>query len=500
MSQLEQIYNTFSAGRKPDDKSDFSASKMYSLLEDPFGIWCDFHAPADAAVVEINRYENLKIRTDRSNKDSWILTHYPETVFIKSDRDVEEPKDRFYKTLEAMAAGAQAIAGAALWDLPENVFGSANLLVKQNSGQSVFGPYHYTIVQLKRANDIKEHYSLQIALINKILGRIQGLTPLYAKVVLSSKTMSVSYLALLERLEREINIWKEIKAGAFEPEAHKPPKASSSPWRIYANKVVTERKDLLMLPHLSPEMRRMLRAAGFNNTDEIANSDIETLRTVLEEPFATETFYTSLAYLHHKPVLREKGLFPPARKKHNLYFDFEATETFTKDNESFVYLIGIWDKEENKFVSFVAKTKEEEEKIFAQFFDYIKDFEDTILYHWTEYEVKKMRSLASKYPAIAAKLNALANICFDLKILIGKAFYLPAPSLSLKAAAPAFGFNWRQGDCGAMDSMVYYTNWIKTGHQELIDKVLMYNEDDCIAMLYLDEKLQAAEVIDPPKK
>lgn len=207
-------------------------------------------------------------------------------------------------------------------------------------------------------------------------------------------------------------------------------------------------------------------------------------------------YFNSLAYLHNKPVLREAGHFPPPLKKRNLYFDFEATETFTKNSVSFVYLIGIWDKEENKYVSFVAKTPEEEIKIFEQFYDYVKDFENTALYHWTEYEVKKMRNLAHTHPQDADKLNALCQICYDLKVAVNKQFYLPAPSFSLKAAAPAFGFHWRQDDCGAMDSMVYFTNWLKTGNDDLLKKVLMYNEDDCVAMLYLEDKLKTAEVLD----
>ena len=47
-----------------------------------------------------------------------------------------------------------------------------------------------------------------------------------------------------------------------------------------------------------------------------------------------------------------------------------------------------------------------------------------------------------------------------------------------------------------MDSMVYFTNWLKTGDQSLLDKVLMYNEDDCKAMLDLEEKLKVADVLE----
>ena len=55
---LDTLYNTLSAGRTPG-KQDFNASKMFSLLEDPFGIWCFFHAPKEESVNEINRYQQV---------------------------------------------------------------------------------------------------------------------------------------------------------------------------------------------------------------------------------------------------------------------------------------------------------------------------------------------------------------------------------------------------------------------------------------------------------
>lgn len=490
-SLAQTLFAKFSAGRTPD-KSDFNASKMFSLLEDPFGVWCNFHAPAQEAVIEQNRYENLKIRTDRHARDAWIREHFPGAEFISATNDTE----RFQATLRAMAQGKPAIVNASLWNLPKNVYGAINLLQRCDTAASLFGPYYYRIVQFKRAHDLKEHYALQVSLLNHILAAIQQFTPRYTRVELKGKHAEVDYLEHEQRLTRELAYFRAIRDGQVRPEAHKPPKAASAPWRVYANKIVAETKDLQMLPHLSTEMRQCLKIYGLKNTDDVARVGLHFLQGLLEEPYASEAYYNAVAYQHHKPVLRQAGQFPPPTKKHNLYFDFEATETFTKDNISFVYLIGIWDKEENKYVSFVAKTPEEEIKIFEQFYDYVKDPANTALYHWTEYEVKKMHKLAEQNKQNADKLNLLISLCYDLKVAVNKAFYLPAPSFSLKAAAPAFGFHWRQDDCGAMDSMVYFTQWLKTGQEDLLNKVLMYNEDDCKAMLFLEDKLKQAEVLE----
>ena len=488
---VTDLFTRFSAGRTPD-KTDFNASKMFALLEDSFGLWCDFHAPAGEAVPEPNRYENLKVRTDRHTRDNWIREHFADVEFITATNDSE----RFQNTLRAMAAGRQTIVNAALWNLPQHVYGAINLLQRCDGGNSVFGPYYYRIIQFKRAHDLKEHYALQVCLLNHILSAVQAFTPRYSRVELKGKTTEVDYTEHEERLTRELAYFAAIRDGKVRPEAHKPPKAAAAPWRVYANKIVAQTKDLQMLPHLSNEMRQCLKIYGMKNTDDVARAGLAKLQEILEEPYASEAYFNAQAYLHNKPILRQAGHFPPPDKRHNLYFDFEATETFTKDNVSFVYLIGIWDKEEDKYVSFVAKTPEEEIKIFEQFYDYIKEPADTVLYHWTEYEVKKMRKLAAANRQDADKLNLLVSLCHDLKVSVNNAFYLPAPSFSLKAAAPAFGFHWRQDDCGAMDSMVYFTQWLKTGDAALLNKVLMYNEDDCKAMLFLEDKLKNAEILD----
>jgi uncharacterized protein len=313
--------------------------------------------------------------------------------------------------------------------------------------------------------------------------------------VLKNKEQTFDAARARDKAASCVEKWTAIRTGAFIPDAGKPPKAAHAPWRVYANKYVFEHKDLVLLPHLSWQMRDLLKAAGIKTYEDVIAAGLPKIKEILAYPVAAEelaicAYNTAMAYKLNKPIAREGSAFPPPLKKRNLYFDFEATETFTKDAVSFVYLIGVWDKERDKFVYFVAKKEEEEEIIFKQFADYACAQADTALYHWTEYEVKKMQALCAKYPKIKDDLQKLINLCADLKIAVEKSFYLPSPSFSLKAVAPAFGFKWRQTDCGAMDSMVYFTKWLAGGDDELLNKVLMYNEDDCKAMLYVENYLK----------
>ena len=187
------------------------------------------------------------------------------------------------------------------------------------------------------------------------------------------------------------------------------------------------------------------------------------------------------------PVPKDGKIFNPRRGKRNLYFDFENTDDLSNSQPPHTYLIGVWEKETRKYTAFLAKGAQDEEKIFREFLEFAMDSDENSLYHWTECEVHSLRQIAGKYPQLREKIKAAISCCVDIKAEIQKAFYLPSPSFSLKAAAPAFGFSWRQSECNAMDSMVYYWEWLESGDDELINKVLTYNEDDCIAMYHVDK-------------
>ena len=492
ISLAQKLFDIFNNGRTPNTE-DLPAGKMFQILEDPFGLWCHFHAPRGESVEEPNLYENLRSKTDKLVREHWIKAHCSDTVNISGN-----DKEKFLNTLIAMEAGIDGIIGGMLWDLrrKEGVYGGVNLLLKVEGGKSIFGNYYYKIVQLKRAGEMKEHYAFQTSLLNEILTSIQGYDAEEALFIFKAKEQILTCARVIERAKKAGDMYQSIRRGEFVPEAKKPPKAALAPWRVFANKYVFEKHDLVLIPHLNVTMRKILRENKMNTYEDIVAAGLPKIKELLNDPAYPENtpvlaYAHALAFVKNKPVLRAKDTFPPPEKAHNLYFDFEATETFQEDNTSFIYLIGVWDKEKDKFIPFIAKEEKEEEIIFKQFADYVASCGPSVaLYHWTEYEVKKMRKLRNKYPKIEKELELLISACLDLKVIVEKSFYLPAPSLSLKAAAPALGFNWRQKDCGAMDSMVYFTKWLKDGDETALKKVLMYNEDDCIAMLKVELALR----------
>ena len=489
MPDLASLIALCTDNRSPSDRADFRSSKVYAVLEDAFTLWCSLHAPREAAAQENSPYETEKARREREIRLRWADKNFPGFVAVENARGPEA----LALTLKYMAEGRCAILYPALWFLPKHMFGKANMIVRSDAAPSVFGDYHYTLVQLKQAIEAKHHYCIQGALLNRILGLMQGYQAPEFRLFLRTKDVTLRQHELERELDEVLDTWNAIKDGLLEPEPCKPPNAASAPWRAYANELVIKKKDIILLAGISREWRQKLRMSGIHTTDDAALAGLARLQELTDEQAAPEIYGNALAYRLNTPIGRDGARFALPQKSRNLYFDFENADSMQPGQPSYVYLIGVWDAETGTYSALLAKNAAEEEGIFRQFAELVGDPSQALLYHWTEHETHHIKEAAAKYPVLAKAMQALLPACCDLKKVVQKAFYLPAPSLSLKAAAPALGFSWRQLECGAMDSMAHYWDWVENNNQEAIKKVLIYNEDDCLAMHRVHKALSARE-------
>ncbi|MDP7260729.1 MAG: TM0106 family RecB-like putative nuclease, partial [archaeon] len=140
-----------------------------------------------------------------------------------------------------------------------------------------------------------------------------------------------------------------------------------------------------------------------------------------------------------------------------------------------------------KYISFLAETPDDEEKIFRDFLKYLDSKEDYILYHWNTYEVTALKKLFEKYQVDGTKI---LKRMVDLYRVSHKSIVFPLYSYSLKAIAKFLKpDSWRHEDVDAMQSIVLYKEFVDTGDREKLQKVIDYNEDDCRATLLVKKYL-----------
>ena len=70
----------------------------------------------------------------------------------------------------------------------------------------------------------------------------------------------------------------------------------------------------------------------------------------------------------------------------------------------------------------------------------------------------------------------------------------PTLDFSIKTLAKFCGFSWRDPDPSGASSIEWFDQWVRTGDPGLKQRLLNYNEDDCLAMRVVMEAMKGFEV------
>ena len=469
-------------GNKNIDSSKlFRPSDFYKLLYDPFWIWCRFHAPEKEKKEEIDRHRDLLMQKGVDFEERWLRKNYPQAREVKASYGIEAIKE----TLNLMIEGVDVIYQPHLSLLEKDIYGKGDLLVKSKQASSDLGDYHYIVKEVKNSKEVKNYHKLQAGIYNYILGLIQGFISPQVSIVLKDSEETISYNKINGEIEDHLNYWRKIRANKEKPEPKGIDK-TDSPWRSYANKILTRNHDLTLLPDIGPATRKSIR-------DKLQVKNIKDLENFAERKLITSlgerTYKLFSAYKLKKVIPVNKKANKNETEKRIYYFDFETSDEVHPLEPPHVYLIGLWDKEKNEFKHFLGRGKKDEERIFSEFIKYLGNLDDVCLYHWSSYEIEVIDEVIGQYPNLITRLAEIKNACVDFKELIKNNFYIPVPDYSIKKVAPFLGFSWRQKEVNAYESMVLYWDWLKKPQKKIIQKVIDYNEDDCKAMVYVDEKL-----------
>lgn len=201
-----------------------------------------------------------------------------------------------------------------------------------------------------------------------------------------------------------------------------------------------------------------------------------------------------LASKGKEPIILEKYTLPD--KPVELFFDIETDPT-----QDMVYLHGVVERKngKQKFYAFVAEevSGEKERECWAQFWQYIHtlDHIDYAVYYYSKYERTQYRILSQKYPDVASLTEIEAffdksraiDLYYDIVL---KCTDWPTHNYSVKTLAQHLGFKWRDENPSGAASIQWFNEYCRTKDQRILKRILDYNEDDCIAMAVLKDKLQ----------
>jgi predicted RecB family nuclease len=478
---LLELIERATAGKILDRNRVFRPSWFYPLIEDPFWLWCEYHAPSEAQFDETTAFNRYRMQLGNEWEETYVSNHFPAAHVIQSRRGEAALRE----TLEAMLRGESAISGGALWLLGEDIYGRADILVRCDDRSSDLGTYHYRVKEVKNSKEVKEYHQLQAAVYNWMLGEIQGFTPTSFDVVLreGEDEVNVAHYSMVPQVDELLAQWRAIRDEELqlEPIGYD---STKSPWRKYANQIVLDRRDNTLLPGVTVKKASDWRKLGIMTLDDIlaGGPDGDLGRTP-----QSDYYCHALAYDQNRPVFRPGESAQIERKPRQVHFDVEDTSVLDSKfvTRPHTYMVGVATPD-GKTTIWTAHGQDDEARMWTDFLDWLGDPREVALYCWTMYESRKLNQAATDYPALADRLLAAQAALIDLKEEIKHRPYFPVTSYSIKKVAPVCGFQWSQDDVDGQSAQLMYRDWLKTGDDSIIRRVEQYNREDVLAMVAVD--------------
>ena len=109
-----------------------------------------------------------------------------------------------------------------------------------------------------------------------------------------------------------------------------------------------------------------------------------------------------------------------------------------------------------------------------------------VVYYYSKYERTIWRKLQASYPTIctADDIEDLFHPSQSVDLyydVVKKATEWPTRDHSIKTLAKFLGFRWRDTNPSGAASIEWFDRWTQTGDATIKQRILDYNEDDCLA-------------------
>lgn len=407
------------------------------------------------------------------------------------------------KTVQLMQQGVDLIYQGAIrsgeW------LGRPDLLVRRHNARSVYGNYYYEAIDIKagkgwefhdgKRTHFKKHYAYQVMFYREILRNIQGYAPPLAHIINVDKEVEEFDPATFENAyEKALVEVVQLVAGQEKSEPVLGSACHMCQWYVKCRRWVEGTRDLSGLfqvgrvkfefkkfgVHTIFEAAKLTEKQMEEMAEQIPRVGMKTLRHMKER---------AVVKLSKKPLLKPGYSFPQAQRE--IYFDIEDDPT-----QGFTYLFGMVEMEQGEDLGyryFIARSPEDEESAVRGFWRYIEQNRDAVFYVYSAKERSTLRHLMLRYELDPAVFEQYVACEYDLYTdLVLKYTEWPAYSYGIKQIAQLLGFSWRDEDPGGANSIAWYHDFIEDSQREdILQRILEYNEDDCRAMIVLKDYCEA---------
>ena len=482
MTKSTDVNELFSKCMQQSTHESLTASMVARCLRSPFTTHCLKFAPEEEK-DEISEYDKLLSKRGTDHEIQTVRANYPEISRILYDTQEEG----FKLAIESMISGTDTLHGIPIYYLPGGLYGEADIMEKSTDYKSLFGDYHYTIKEIKLAKNIKDHHLIQGAFYNYVLGQIQEFTPKTFFIINGEGKETVyTYSDYEPLLFKTIETARKILCGDNVSPTYG---NGLPPWTSYCDKKAIETNDISLITGISAKTKSKFVDSGYKTVQDLVESNIDDLTGIKGVGVKTARKYITTAKALHTNeliIINENAIEFP-EKKIEIFLDLEGIDPTSADenNQQIDYLIGILVREDSaeEYIPFTAKDTDHEKEMLLEFLEFIKKQNNYVIYHYHHYEKTHLSKMMENYEIDMRTQNLVLDHMIDIYKVVTNSVVFPTYGNGLKQVAAYLGFKWRHDNITATESISIYLDFIANPQEnnDRFQKVIDYNEDDCIA-------------------
>jgi len=482
-------------------KNLFSPSMLKSYLSCKYTIFNELNEQKlKLQKIEISKNDQLRLAKGDEHEEKYfhhLKKNYKKVIDIKSLKIKKEEK--IIRTVHAMKEGYEVIYGGYLER--DKWRGEFDFLIINHNKPSKFGDYSYEVIDTKHTTKPKPDHIIQLGMYTYMLEETQGVLPQKFNIVLKDFiTEEVQVNQVNEYFKtHQLNYEEFLKQGVEKVKPEKCSFCQICKWKDECDKIWIKEENLNQVGGLSKVHLKKLNQIKIKTISDLAKQNRSKIlkgfrkeisyKLITQAKLQKEFLNTQKPIYEYIPenIISKKGFnLLPQISECDLYFDIESIEDHVYPG-GLEYLFGLYYKEngEGKFKAFWSHTKEQEKQTVIEFFDFckkhFKKYPKSKIYHYGSYEVTALLKLTSLHKVKDIEYDNFLRLYKFVNLLNvnRQGIYISENSYSLKNMEIFYGFE-REGDLRKGDvSQEYYSEWMETQNQQLLDDIESYNEQDC---------------------
>jgi len=438
-----------------------------------------------------------------------------ETEFLeelRAGRDVlsletgGDPRPRAHETEAAMRAGREVIHQACF--LHDGWVGYADFLVRIDEASDL-GAWSYEVHDAKLARHPKPHYIFQLLFYTEQVERIQGPRPKRMHLILGDGERPPFQPEEFDAYAAQVRTHflarrHELFAGAAPAYPYPVPDCDFCPYWRHCKDLRRADDHLSLVASLSRPQGLKLEEEDVHSVTALAalpaevkvprlvRTTLDGLREQADLQLRSRDLPVPLHVLHEKPV-HGRGLARlPEPSPGDVFFDFEGDPYW--GDEGLEYLFGTLyraDSGEWAYWPLWAHDRASEERAFEEWMDWITArlarYTDLHVFHYNHYEPTTLKKLMSRYATREHEVDELLrrHVLVDLFTVVRQSMRVGTESYGLKAIEALYEFKRSPALDGGSGAARAYEAWIESQDPDELERIALYNHDDCRSTLEL---------------